>query len=191
MAAAIPNDGDEAAGLSLPISGATVVNVGYAPSGATPDLYLQDASGALMTYRITTDAAVKPGDKVNLTVTEAKNYFSTREITAATDFSVVSSGNPIYYNTGWDTSLDYATMGMQNVHVWGELVSDEGDCGGGYNCFTLQHGTQSVVYRINLENLGDYPDKVGDCVDIFAPLGTFSGAPQLNISNYDWRWVSY
>jgi hypothetical protein len=55
----------------------------------------------------------------------------------------------------------------------------------------MNHGGETVTYRINLDNLGDYPDQVGDCIQVFAPLDTFSGAPQINIDNYDWRYVVF
>ncbi len=186
--ALIPSSGDTVTEQTLPIVEATVINVGYAPSGGTPNIYLEDAAGALMTFYVETSPDVKPGDKVSMTVTDATNYFGNREITGLTDFTIVSSGNPVHYNVANGTALDVATMSLQNVHVWGELSAELPDCGA--SCFDLTYGTETVTYRINNEFL-EYPDQVGDCVDVLAPLGSYSNAPQLDIGNYDWRWVSY
>ncbi len=189
--AALP-EGEEPVAVSLPISGAIVTSVGYAPSGAGPDIWLSDASGAVFTFRAGDETlGVKPGDAVSFTVTELTNYFDKLEITGLSDFSIDSSGNPIFYNVGYDTAIDVDAWAFQNVLVWGELVTEPVSCGGSYSCFDLRSGSQTVAYRINLESLGDYPDRNGDCVQALAPLDIFSGAAQINIFNYDWRYVVF
>ena len=191
LKAAMPT-GEDPVAVSIPVSGAVVTTVGYAPSGTDPDIWISDANGTVLTFRAGGGTlGVKPGDKVSFTATELTNYFDKLEITGIADFSIDSSGNPIWYREGYDQVIDPAAWSQNLTHIWGQLVTEPVSCGGSYSCFDLQHGSQTIAYRINLESLGDYPDRNGDCVQLLAPMDTFSGAPQINIFNYDWRYVVF
>jgi hypothetical protein len=191
LKAAMP-EGEEPVEVSIPVSGAIVTTVGYAPSGADPDIWISDANGTVLTFRAGGGTlGVMPGDKVSFTATQLTNYFDKLEITGLEGFTVDSSNNPIWYREGYDQVIDPAAWSQNLTHIWGELVTEPEACGGSYSCFDLQHGSQTIAYRINLESLGDYPDRNGDCVQLLAPMDTFSGTPQINIFNYDWRYVVF
>lgn len=191
LKAAMP-EGEEPVEVSIPVSGAIVTTVGYAPSGADPDIWISDANGTVLTFRAGGGTlGVMPGDKVSFTATQLTNYFDKLEITGIDGFTIDSSNNPIWYREGYDQVIDAAAWSQDLTHIWGQLVTEPEACGGSYSCFDLQHGSQTIAYRVNLESLGDYPDRNGDCIQLLAPMDTFSGAPQINIFNYDWRYVVF
>lgn len=191
LKAALP-EGEDPVEVSIPVSGAIVTTVGYAPSGTDPDIWISDANGTVLTFRAGGGTmGVMPGDKVSFTATQLTNYFDKLEITGIEGFTIDSSNNPIWYREGYDQVIDSAAWSQDLTHIWGQLVTEPEACGGSYSCFDLQHGSQTIAYRVNLTNLGDYPDRNGDCVQLLAPMDTFSGAPQINIFNYDWRYVVF
>ncbi|MBL8616212.1 MAG: hypothetical protein JNM72_11425 [Deltaproteobacteria bacterium] len=191
LKAALP-EGEDPVEVSIPVSGAIVTTVGYAPSGSDPDIWISDANGTVLTFRAGGGTlGVMPGDKVSFTATQLTNYFDKLEITGIDGFTIDSSNNPIWYREGYDQVIDSTAWSQDLTHIWGELVTEPEACGGSYSCFDLQHGSQTIAYRVNLTNLGDYPDRNGDCIQLLAPMDTFSGAPQINIFNYDWRYVVF
>ena len=181
----------ETAEIDVAVSGATVTMVGYYPSSATDyTFWISDVDGVVQVYRVPLDAPPAPGDKVSFTATELTNFYDALELTAVSDFSVDSSDNPVFVYPGTGTSLDYSALGASNVRVYGKLVSDDGDCGGGNNCYGLEHGGAGsgniAIFRTDSEYVSE-----GDCVIYTGPLGDFDGEPQLNVDDYDWYINAY
>ena len=66
------------------------------------------------------------------------------------------------------------------------MVSEDGECGGSYSCYTFQYGSNSNNLRIQTsKGLIE-----GDCAQVAVPVGSFSGAEQLNVDDLDWfDWI--
>jgi len=182
LVAAAPADGEEATG-TFAVSGATVTNVGYPP---TKNFWFADANGAMRTY-LYEDAAteVLPGMIVNFTATTIKNYFGEIEVTAVSDFEVVSSGNPVQVVEALGANLDYATQGRQMVHTYGQITAFIEECGTTSSCWTFTHGGADIRFRISNEK-GIIE---GDCVEVVAPVASYTPDTLFDVGNWDWmRW---
>jgi hypothetical protein len=173
--------------IDLPITGAIVTSRGYVPAAPTENtvtMWLEDSSGAITTFQMDIGIdpnLVNPGDSVSFTATEAVEYFGTAEITAATDFQILSSANDVHIVDGMSgPALTFASDGMRTVEVWGQLVAGPTDCGG-RNCWDFEYNGNTVVFRS-----GSTFDYLGDCIHYIGPLGQFDSAPQLNAEDYDW-----
>ena len=183
--AAAPADGETIAG-EWAVTGATVIAVGYAPEGSNPDnIWFADSSGAARTYRTDPGLVLKAGDVVDFTVTELTMYYETLELTGITGVTVTGT-DKIWMLDGNATAITYAEHEQQVVYAWGEVVSEDGECGGSYSCYTFEYGTNSANLRIQTSK-GLIQ---GDCAQVAVPVGSFSGAEQLNVDDLDWfDWI--
>jgi hypothetical protein len=178
-AATPATDGDSAA-VNLPITGAIITAVGYAPVGVNPDnFWLQDADIGVHTYFTDPGQVVAVGDSVSFTVTEVTNYGGTTEITGLSDFTDDSSGNKVYVKDSKGQALDYATEADDLVRVWGRITGEGVDCGP-VKCYPLDYGAPS---DITVRTGGAVT--VDSCVEVMAPLGSFDGALQLDLDDFD------
>jgi hypothetical protein len=174
--------------VELVVDGAIVTSRDYVPANPTyntASFWFEDASGPMMAYNIDVGQDpnnLQPGDEIRFTALAVEEYFGVLEVTAATGFEILSSGNPVHVVDGMSGDpLSFESEGMYTVEVWGELVAGPEDCSA--NCFDLQYGDNIVVYRTN----SSY-DVVGDCIHFIGPLGTFGGEPQLDVGDFDWAW---
>jgi hypothetical protein len=119
LKAALP-EGEDPVEVSIPVSGAIVTTVGYAPSGSDPDIWISDANGTVLTFRAGGGTlGVMPGDKVSFTATQLTNYFDKLEITGIDGFTIDSSNNPIWYREGYDQVIDSTAWSQDLTHIWG------------------------------------------------------------------------
>jgi len=182
--AAAPGTGEPIVDLStspLSISGAAVVAVGF-PENTS--FWIEDANGAIRAYfgdaPLGQDLA--PGDIVSFQITELDNYASDVEITGYQNFSVDSTGNTVRVQDGQGLTLDYATMGGRNFDVYGELVTDLGECGPA-NCWLIANG--GALTKVRLGSAGG-TWILGDCIHFVAPLSRFDDEMQYDMFNFDW-----
>jgi hypothetical protein len=182
LIAAGPADGMTAA-VDLMVNGAIVAAIGYHPAGTDPEtVWFADRNGGFRTYGIPFPG-VQVGDAIALHVTEIDNYNGELEITAADGFQILSSGNSVFVQDVAGQPLDYTNQGRELVRLWGEILTDNGPCGGASNCYTVDHGGPATVdVRVGAA-LGLL---AGDCVKVTAPLGTFGGVAQFDLSDWDW-----
>jgi hypothetical protein len=148
--------------------------------------WFEDGDAAMLAYNV--DLGIDPhdlqvGDEVAFTATAVENYFDTPEMTALSDFQIVSSGNDVHIVDvmGSGGALDYRTQGEHTVEVWGQLVSGPTDCSA--NCWDLEYAGHTVTFRSN----SSY-DHLGDCIHYIGPLGYFGGSEQIDAKNFDWYW---
>jgi len=189
IVAADPGEG-ETTEISVAISGAVVTQVGYYPDSATEyTFWLGDGDAHVQAYYITLDEAPSAGDTVSFTATELTNYYGKLEITAATDYAVTGSSD-VYVNQATGTTLDYSDSGPINVRLYGELIEDRGDCGGGNTCYELEHGGEGAGNIAVIRTDSEYV-AAGDCMIITAPLGEYSGEVQIDVDDYDWYINAY
>ena len=155
-----------------------MTNVGYI---ADKTFWVEDANGAHRTYLpdAVTPAPV-PGDEVSFTVNAITNYFGELEITALSDWTVVSSGNPVHVGEGTGVALDYATMGRKVYDVYGEITGELGECGGTNYCWELTHGGVVSEVRTGKSII------LGDCVHLVAPVNYYDDNALYDIGNWDW-----
>jgi hypothetical protein len=117
---------------------------------------------------------------VNFTVNAITNYNGEIEITEISDWTVVSSGNPVYVQEGTGVDLDYSTMGREVFDLYGEITGELGECGGTNFCWELTHGGIVNEVRTGKSII------LGDCVHIVAPVNYYSDNALYDISNWDW-----
>lgn len=183
--------------VDVDITGATVTVLDYNRDedlGQVFRFYVEDANAAFFA-RLSFDATgydIQAGDIVNFNVTAAQLYFGVPQISAISELTVVSSGNPVHVIEGNGQTLDLTGDVNRVHHLYGELVSAGEGCQDPNYCFDLEtvDGETSTIntLRINQEPL-QTPLIQGDCVEIIAPMGIFSEAPQFNVGNYEWhRW---
>ena len=104
---------------------------------------------------------------------------------AASDFEVVSSGNPVQVVEALGASLDYATQGRQIVHTYGEITAFVEECGATSSCWTFTHGGSDIRFRIS----NDKGIVEGDCIEIVAPVASYTPDTLFDVGNWDWmRW---
>lgn len=182
--AAAPEQGEDAEGEWI-VTAATVVAVGYAPEGSNPDnIWLADSNGVARTYRTDPGVVLKAGDVVSLKVTKLTQYFDTLEITGISDV-VVTGTDKIWMLDGNATTVNYAEHEQNVVYAWGEITSEDGECGGSASCYTFEYGSNTNNLRI-LSSKGLI---TGDCVQVAVPVGYFDGE-QLNVDDLDWfDWI--
>lgn len=180
---ASPAYGEPTATVDLMVNGAVVTAIGYHPAGTDPSsVWLQDQDGAVRTF-MTDMPNAQVGDKVSFHVTEITSYFGETEITAIDGFMIDSSGTPVYVRDGNGTDLTYAADGREMLRVWGEIITDTGECGNNVNCYMLDYGgTSDIMFRVGAP-LGLLP---GDCVKITAPLGYYEPDARFDLSDWDW-----
>lgn len=173
---------EELTGLELRIEDAVVTNVGSPRSGG-PNIWFEDAGGAMRTYGIGGTDGVEPGDLVSMTITAIETYGGEIQINAADDVSFTDADEPVHIVDQTAGSVNYPSHGRQNMFTWGEITADRGGCGGSSVCMDLQANGQNFVIRIGESQAPD----IGACMVLVAPLGTFNQDLQINIDNYDWR----
>lgn len=172
--------------VSIPVTGAFVTARGYVPAAPTDNtvtMWLEDANGAMLAYRVDVGFdpnGINPGDEVAFTATEVEEYFGTPEITVISDFQVLSTGNDVHVVDGMaGPELTFADNGSYVVEVWGQLVYGPVDCSA--NCWDFEYNGNVITLRS-----GSSFDYLGDCIHWIGPVGQFSGAPQLDADDFDW-----
>ena len=170
------------------VTGAVVGAVGYYPEGSNPsNIWFNDVNGTVRTYYVDPGVALSGGEVVSFTATEIKNYYGTLEITAMGEVTVTGS-DKVWLTDGNNTTLSYETHAEQFVYAWGEIMDEGVECGGStsYTCFDFQYGVNTTTLRI-LSSKGVVQ---GDCAQVVVPLGTYSGADQMDVSDLDWfDWI--
>lgn len=175
-------EADEITGLDLRIEDAVVTNVGSARSGG-PNIWFEDAGGAMRTYGIGGTDGIEPGDLVSMTITAIDTYGGEIQISAAEDVSYTDADEPVHVVDQTAGAVNYPSHGRQNMFTWGEITGGGAGCGGSSVCVDLQANGQTFVIRIGDTQAPD----IGVCMVMVAPLGTFNQDLQINIDNYDWR----
>jgi hypothetical protein len=178
--------GQQDLAVNIPITGAIVTARDYVPKDPkfnTVSFWFEDADAAMFAFNVEVPFdpnELLPGDELSFTVTEVNDYFGTLEVTAVSDFTVVASGRDVRIIRAMDGQpLDFATQGLRNVEVYGELVSGPVDCAS--NCFELEYAGNIVTFRTGSDFV-----YLGDCIHWIGPLGTFDSAEQLDAGDFDW-----
>lgn len=182
--AAAEKAGMDSAKVSLPVSGALVTAKGFVPSNGTfAKFWVADSSGPHVVFNVDLPDApgLQPGDVVDFTATEVGTFFGLPQITELTDFTVTSTGEDVQVIDANTTTLDYDTHGERVVEAWGELVTDNGPCGGDATCYDMTVGTQTLVFRTESNYV-----QVGDCIHFIGPLQRFQETLQLTVEDFDW-----
>jgi hypothetical protein len=172
----------EVTGLELRIEDAVVTNVGSPRSGG-PNIWFEDAGGALRTYAVEGTDGIAPGDLVSMTITAIDVYGGEIQISDAEDVSWTDADEPVHVVDQTAGAVNYPVHGRQNVFTWGEITGGGGGCGGSSVCVDYEANGQNFVIRIGDSQAPD----IGACMVLLAPLGTFNQDLQINIDNYDWR----
>ncbi|MEQ1569797.1 MAG: hypothetical protein ABMA64_29445 [Myxococcota bacterium] len=169
--------------VNLTITDAIVTAVD--DDGPTLNAMIADKSGTVVLYRLPVDFAVTslyPGDRVQVRATEVLDYGGIPEITEGT-VEPTGIGENVFVRDGMNgDALDFDRNPLDLHEVWGELVTGGTPCGGGMECFDLDHGANRVVgFRAPEGSVGK-----GDCVHLIAPLAAFDGVPELSMDHPDW-----
>lgn len=187
---AFPETGDPIA-ADVTVTEATVIATNFftdafdvPPSQSL--FWVADASGAVEVRLDFSDVAnvpefdVRVGHRISFRATELGQYFGKGQVTAATDWQLLGTDGDVYVVdvTGQEIPL---TLVDNLIRVTGTLVENTGPCGGDSECWNMEHGDQELVLRSE----STFYD-VGECVTYVGPLGIFSGAPQINETNFDW-----
>ncbi|TNE84653.1 MAG: hypothetical protein EP330_28685 [Deltaproteobacteria bacterium] len=190
--AAMPTTSGESVTLTTPITvtGAVVSAADF--RDPSTEFWVQDVNTAAhiqLFFAGNTDDVTVPlnsGDVVSFDVVGLENYFGNLQVNDLANFTVDSrqadTGQTVYAPDVTGTQIDAVALESHMIHLYGEITSDDGACGSSSTCYTLNHGGQNIVYRAG----NSVQFFVGDCVDVYAPMGNFSNAPQLNLVNFDW-----
>lgn len=179
--AQVPTTGGERVEISSFVNGAIVTATGYP---ATRSFWVGDDDGGILLYLSEEVAEPSVGDAVSFTATEVTNYYGEREVTAISDFEIVSSGNTFYVPTLFDTELSYDSDVGRVGYLYGELTGDadaELCWGEGYSCMVLEHGSQEIMLRVKTDIL-----TVGDWVEYCGPITGNNSEPTINATDWDW-----
>ena len=177
------------------ITGAIVVATSYMNTAAVPpsqsNFWVADANGTVEVRLDYTNAAnvpvtqIRVGHKLNFVVTAVDSYFGSGQIQAANSWELVEADTGVHVLERTSTALTAADIG-EVVRVEGTLTADNGTCGGTSKCYDLTYANgQVALYRSASTFLS-----VGQCVTFVGPLSQFSGAPQINVANFDWSWTA-
>ena len=172
------------------IEGAVIANVGSSPDS---ELWFADGSLVVPTVDLTGGVAgARPGDRVTFHVNAVKSDYGIAKIAGIDSFSILDRDNPIaVFEVPWSELInDHTGWLNHNISVVGELLALEGPCGGSATCYSLAGGDdQGATMTLRVSNSA--PMGVGACVELIAPLGEFSDAPQFNIAapGGDSRWI--
>ncbi|MBX2797214.1 MAG: hypothetical protein KTR31_06100 [Myxococcales bacterium] len=179
--------------VSLAVAGAVVVSKGFISANSTfARFWFADSTGAMVAYiddpkLLGVVSGLNPGDEISFTATSVVSFFDTPQLRTFDALTVDSTGNDVFVvdgNTG--AELTYDDHGESVINVYGQLVAlQSADCGGSSLCYDFDYGKgQTITYR----TASNY-DTVGDCLHFIGPMVQFSGAPQLNVDDFDWdRW---
>jgi hypothetical protein len=187
IAAGVP---DGTATVEIAVTEATVVATSFnndTALRAQSQFYIADANGTIE-VRLAQEVEAQPafpiivGQKISFTATEMGWFGDFPQVAAGTGFTLVSEGNPVsIYEPEGDTPLTFADA-PRVVRITGELVADEGACGGSSFCYTFDYGaTENITLRSSSSFL-----EVGDCATFVGPMSSFNEAPQVNTTNFDW-----
>ena len=177
------------------ITGAIVVATSYMNTAAVPpsqsNFWVADANGTVEVRLDYTNAAnvpvtqIRVGHKLNFIVTAVDSYFGSGQIQAANSWELVEADTGVHVLERTATALTADDIG-EIVRVEGTLTGGGAACGGTSKCYDLTYANGQVVpYRSASTFLS-----VGQCVTFVGPLGQFSGAPQINVANFDWSWTA-
>ena len=177
------------------ITGAIVVATSYMNTAAVPpsqsNFWVADSNGTVEVRLDYTNAAnvpvtqIRVGHKLNFVVTAVDSYFGSGQIQAANSWELVEADTGVHVLERTTTVLTAADIG-EIVRVEGTLTGGGAACGGTSKCYDLTYANGQVVpYRSASTFLS-----IGQCVTFVGPLGQFSGAPQINVANFDWSWTA-
>ena len=188
---AAPSDDTPVTGQELQVTEAVVVATSYNNSTALraqSNFYVADQNGTIQLYLSQDDEDAQPsfpirvGQKISFVANDLGNYFGLKQITAASNFELVSEENAVYFYEPAEGASLTADDVPNVVRVTGTLASAGTPCGGSSNCFDLDYGAaETVTFRTSSNFAFE-----GDCVTFAGPLSLFDGAPQLNTANFDW-----
>jgi hypothetical protein len=177
------------------VTGAIVVATSYMNTAAVPpsqsNFWVADSNGTVEVRLDFTNAAnvpvtqIRVGHKLNFIVTAVDSYFGSGQVQAANSWELVEADTGVHVLERTATALTADDIG-EIVRVEGTLTADKGACGGSSKCYDLTYANgQVAAYRSASSFL-----TVGQCVTFVGPLGQFSGAPQINVANFDWSWTA-
>lgn len=177
--------------VSIAVTGATVVATTF-DSRANETFWLQDgvttASVRLAFASIFVD--VRVGDRVSFTATELQNFEGHPQISALSNFTILSRDNVVPYRDRTGQAITIGDYGRV-VRVGGVLGSPT-LCGGTSSCYPLTHGARTVTLRS-----ASVFYNVGDCVTFIGPVYSFPGPlgigaePQLDEINFSWSQTAF
>ncbi len=181
----------DAVPADLWVEGAIIANVGSSPDS---ELWFADGFTVIPTVDLTGGVSgARPGDKVRFHVNALKKDYGIDKIAGIDNFSIQESGLPIaVYEPDFSALInDHQSWLNRNIHLVGELVSSQGACGGSATCYDLTASEVQGGATLTLRVSNSAPMAVGACVELIAPLGEFSDAPQFNIAapGGDGRWI--
>lgn len=177
------------------ITGAVVVATSYMNTAAVPpsqsNFWVADANGTVEVRLDYTNAAnvpvtqIRVGHKLNFIVTAVDSYFGSGQVQAANSWVLVEADTGVHVLERTATALTADDIG-EIVRVEGTLTGGGAGCGGTSKCYDLTYANgQVAAYRSASTFLS-----IGQCVTFVGPLGQFSGAPQINVANFDWSWTA-
>ena len=177
------------------ITGAIVVATSYMNTAAVPpsqsNFWVADANGTVEVRLDYTNAAnvpvtqIRVGHKLNFIATAVDSYFGSGQIQAANSWELVEADTGVHVLERTSTALTAADIG-EVVRVEGTLTGGGAACGGTSKCYDLTYANgQVALYRSASTFL-----TIGQCVTFVGPLSQFSGAPQINVANFDWSWTA-
>ncbi len=177
------------------ITGAIVVATSYMNTAAVPpsqsNFWVADSNGTVEVRLDYTNAAnvpvtqIRVGHKLNFVVTAVDSYFGSGQVQAANSWELVEADTGVHVLERTATALTADDIG-EVVRVEGTLTRDNGTCGGTSKCYDLTYADgQVALYRSASTFLS-----IGQCVTFVGPLSQFSGAPQINVANFDWSWTA-
>mgnify|MGYP006928215538 CR=1 FL=1 len=182
--AAGPGDGQGPLDLSanpMSISSATVTVVGFPEDKS---FWIEDSGGAMQAYfdEAPLLQAAVPGDVVSFEITEMDNFGNRIEISKYANYVVERQGDPVRVQPGAGIVFNYDIQGGQVFDIYGELVTDVGECGPA-NCWLISNG--GVLTEVRLGSAGG-TWVLGDCIHFVAPVTRFDTDVQFDMFNFDW-----
>jgi len=186
-----PNvDEGRADNLDIQVTGA-LVTATYGGNVSNTRFFLQDQDSVIRVFLDQGEqqtTAIKVGQRLSFTVTATRNFGGTPQIAKLSNLTVDSEGNSVPYSDATGTDLTIDDFG-RIVRVFGVITAENGDCGGGNTCYTLDHGdNKSVILRSRSDFLA-----VNQCVTFAGPASAFPGpladgnkTIQLDQTNFGW-----
>jgi len=177
------------------ITGAIVVATSYMNTAAVPpsqsNFWVADSNGTVEVRLDFTNAAnvpvtqIRVGHKLNFIVTAVDSYFGSGQVQAANSWELIEADTGVHVLERTATALTADDIG-EVVRVEGTLTGGGAACGGSSKCYDLTYANgQVALYRSASTFL-----TIGQCVTFVGPLSQFSGAPQINVANFDWSWTA-
>jgi hypothetical protein len=188
--AAIPTDEFRPQPAELSIRGATVVATSFRSANATANrnnFWIADGQGFIevqLDFRneqaVLPDFPMRVGHQLDFDVTAVQRSFGRPIIQAGANWEVTEVDQEVYIED-IERTLTADDVGRV-VRLAGFIQNGTTEnCGNNNRCWDLDYGSGTLTFRSTSTFIND-----GACITFVGPVSLFSGALQLNTTNFNW-----